>query len=123
MRGIKNKDSGKWKKIAIFLGLLIVLGFLLNSVGKVYRKKENAEEVLARMQKEQFELQERSRELEETLSRLETEEGLEYEIRKRFNVAGAGESVAIIVEEEAATSSPKTEKSFWQKIKGFFFGF
>ncbi len=38
MRGIKNKKGGKWKRTAIFLVLLLIFCFLLNSVKNVYQK-------------------------------------------------------------------------------------
>ncbi len=119
MRGIKTKASGKWKRLAIFLTLTFVLVFLLNSVSKVYRKKQNAEEALARMQGEVKTLEERENFLKESLARLGTEEGLKFEIRKKLNVAEVGESVAIIVSEEEASSTKLLEPSLWQKIKTF----
>jgi hypothetical protein len=120
MRGIKTKDSGKWKRFGIFLALFLVLGFLLHSVSNVYKKKKDAEEILVRMEKEKTALQERSKNLEETLQRLGTQEGIDFEIRKRFNVAGAGEGVAIIVEENQTASSSNKTESAWQKFKNFF---
>ena len=120
MRGIKNRESGKWKKVAVFLVLLLVFSVLLNSVRKVYNKKKNAEIALARMETEALELRERSEFLKGALEKLETREGIEFEIRKKLNVAGAGESVAVIVEEGPSTSSSKLSTSTWQKFKNFF---
>ena len=120
MRGIKNRESGKWKKVAVFLVLLLVFSVLLNSVRKVYNKKKNAEIALARMETEALELRERSEFLKGALEKLETREGIEFEIRKKLNVAGAGESVAVIVEEGPSASSSKLSASPWQKFKNFF---
>lgn len=75
---------------------------------------------LARMQEENKELEDRKKILEENLSRIQTDEGLEFEIRKKFNVARAGESVAIIVDEESTPSDSAISPSFWQKFKNFF---
>ncbi len=120
MRGIKNRNSAKVKKLAIFLALFLVLGIFLNSLVNVYQKKKEAAEALARMEEERMELSDRAAELEETLARLETKEGLDFEIRKRLNVAAAGENVAIIVEESSGAPLPQPEKSVWDKIREFF---
>lgn len=120
MRGIKKRGGGKWKKRAIFIVLLVLFAVLLNSVFKVYKKKQEAEKALAQSGAELAELQNREEFLEDSLRSLDTQEGLEFEIRRRLNVAGAGEGVAIIVEESQSASSTVPEKSFWQKTKDFF---
>ena len=119
MRGIKTKERGKWKKAAAFVVLLLVLGVLTNSVRKVYNKKEDAKETLARMEAEMKSLQERQQFLAASIERLNTTEGVAFEMRKKLNVAEAGESVAIIVEEEPAPIPPSAKISSWQKFKNF----
>lgn len=120
MRGVKTRESGKWKKISIFLILLAVSVFLLNSVNNVYQKKKEADKALARMKEQVLELQNREEYLAGSLERLKTEEGLKFEIRKKLNVAEAGESVAIIVDEEKEASTTSKSISSWQKFKNFF---
>lgn len=72
------------------------------------------------MEKEALDLENRDEFLKESIEKLSTREGLEFEIRKKLNVAEIGESVAIIVNEEKITSAPNTETSSWQKLKDFF---
>ncbi len=120
MRGIKTKENGRWKRVAIFVALLLLFGVLSNSVYKVYQKKKEVEKALAQMQAEKLELENRNNFLEDSLEKLKTKEGVEFEIRKKLNVAEAGESVAIIVEEESIEVTPKLKISFWQKVKDFF---
>jgi cell division protein FtsB len=122
MRGIKTKGGGKWKRVAGFLALLLVFGFLLNSVRNVYQKKKAAEEVLARMEKEAADLKSREAFLEDSLNKLSTDEGVKFELRQKLNVAQAGESVAVIVDEKTPAASPVPATSAWQKIKDFFAG-
>src|SRR4030042_2253669 len=119
MRGIKNKESGKWKKAVFFFVLLLMLIVLLNSVKNVYQKKKTAEEILVRMEKETENLRDREEYLKESLARLATQEGIKFEMRKKLNVAEVGESVAIIVDEEEAASVSDIKISTWQKIKNF----
>jgi len=106
MRGIKTKESGKWKKVGIFLILLILLGVLLNSARKVYDKKKEAQDTLVRMQGEVAKLENRNEVLKQSIKNINTKEGLEFELRQKLNVAQIGESVAVIVDEpqQASTS-------------------
>ena len=102
------------------MALLLIFGFLLNSVRNVYRKKKAAQEILVRMEKEAEELKNREEFLRDSLMKLETKEGIEFEMRKKLNVAEAGESVAIIVDENISSATPTPAVSSWQKIKNFF---
>jgi cell division protein FtsB len=120
MRGIKSKGRGKWKRALAFVLLMLVFGVLLNSVRKVYEKKEEAERTLAKMDEEMFQLRKREEFLKDSIEKIATSEGIEFELRKKLNVARAGESVAIIVEEEPTTDSRSDNISAWQKIKNFF---
>ena len=125
MRGVKTKSGNRWKRAVIFCFLLLLLGLFGHSVKNVYLKKRGAEDALARMQNEKSELQERKKILEQSIERLSTEEGVEFEIRRKLNMAEAGESVAFIVEEKAPSESVLPQKSSWQKFKDFlgnFFG-
>jgi len=51
---------------------------------------------------------------------LSTQDGLEFEIRRKLNVAKVGESVAIIVEKTESSPNNSSHLSFWQKIKNLF---
>jgi cell division protein FtsB len=122
VRGIKTKEDGKWKKAAIFCALLLVFGILLKSVNNIYQKKKSAQETLVRMAKEAADLKSRDSELKDSIAKLKTKEGLDFEIRSKLNVAQAGESVAVIVDTKQSTTTPTVQISTWQKIKNFFTG-
>jgi len=122
MKRIKNRDDGKWKRLGTFLVLFLILGLLLNSVSKVYKKKQEAEKILVRMEEQVAELEKRDQFLKDSLEKLSTEEGIEFEIRKKLNVAEVGERVAIIVEEEATLPTSNTAISSWQKFKNLWSG-
>lgn len=119
MRGIKTKDHSLTKKVCLFLLLLLIFGVLVNSTRKVYNKRQEAMQALTRMESELKELENRQETLTASLQRLQTEEGVKFEMRKKLNVAEAGESVAIIVEEELSEVASTTKVSGWQKFKGF----
>ena len=120
MRGLKHKEGGKWKKAGIFLILFLILIFLSNSLNNVYQKKKNADIALARMQERVADLQNREEVLKDSLARLDTIDGMKFEIRKKLNVAEVGESVAVIVDPEQKAPVPAYSISPWQKFKNFF---
>src|SRR3989344_578630 len=120
MRGVKSREIQKWKKTAIFIVLLLLFGVLLNSVRKVYVKKQNATAALTKMQTDLTELKDREETLERSLKRLSTQEGIEYELRKNFSIARAGEEAAVIVSELPSTSTPPATLPPWQRLKNFF---
>lgn len=120
MRGIKTRESGKWKKISVFIILLIIFIFLLNSVHNVYKKKKEADGALAHMKEQVVDLGKREKFLADSLERLTTNDGIKFEIRKKLNVAEVGESVAVIVDENQSASTTNQSVSSWQKIKNFF---
>jgi hypothetical protein len=120
MRGIKTKERDRWKKITLSAILLIALIFLLNSVRKVYEKKREVDKALTQMEMEVAELEKRGEHLEYSLQKLSTREGMEFEIRKKLNVAQAGENVVVIVDKEGTTTTSELPTSLWQKAKRFF---
>ena len=120
MRTLRTRDHEKWKRLGVFLLLLLLFLVLLNSVRKVYKKKIASEKALVRMEEDVENLEERKHFLENSIERLNTEEGLKFEIRKKLNVAEVGESVAIIIDETDGVKSDPVSKSFWQKIKDLF---
>lgn len=120
MRGVKTKTSGRWKQLSLSLVLFVLFLVALNSVYGVYQKKESANNFLTKMNEEAKDLKEREAFLNNELQKLETEEGLKFEIKKKLNVALSGESVAIIVSETKATSTKLSEPSSFQQLKNFF---
>lgn len=123
MRGIKTKSSQNWKKMFLSIFLFLFLILLLNSLSKVYTKKKQADKTLAHMQSQVLELKKRNEELKYDIQKLKTQEGIEFEIRKRLNVAQIGESVAIVVENQELTSTSSFKYSSWQKFKNTLINF
>lgn len=117
---LKEKDYQKWKRIISFAVLLFVCIVLLRSVYRVYNKKHKVDLALAESQQELYEMQNRENELLNLRDRINTKDGLEYELRKKFGVARVGESVVIIVDKDNTKDKNEVSQSFWQKIKSFF---
>lgn len=66
-------------------------------------------------------LEEREDFLTSEIQRLQTAEGIEQEVREKFDVAKEGEKVIVIVEEKA-TSTPEdtSDVGFFARIKSWF---
>lgn len=120
MRGVNKKGNSALKRLFVFVFLFSLLIILGNSTRKVYNKNKDAEKALVRMEQEIQELNDRKQELKNAQERLKTQEGIEYEIRKKFSVARAGEQVAIIVDDTSTSTDSAQTPSSWQKIKDFF---
>lgn len=91
--------------VLIILGLVVIAGFLLVSNWRIYqrlRESLNHNQVAETNLKE---LGNRENELKNKVSSLQTENGLDKEIRERFPVAKPGEEVIMIVKDNNKTAS------------------
>lgn len=105
------------KATLIVLAILIVL--LARSVYERYQVAEGIEDKREAKVTELAELNERAKSLEEKVSYLENERGMEEEFRGRFDVAKEGEQVVIIVDkdsEKIGSTSGATEDGSWFDI-------
>lgn len=81
----------------ILLFLAIVL--LFNSVYKVYKKEVLSRENLQKTEIESRELQDKINRLQASVNFLQTDEGVEAELRSKFRAVKDGESVTVIVDD------------------------
>ena len=106
----------------ITLGVLfVVMLFTLHSTWSVYQKQRESSELKIISEKKVQELELRNKEINDKIEALGTEEGLEKEIRSRFNVVKGEENMVVIVEDVAKeTNASTTSQSLWKKIVNFF---
>ncbi|MCI0619916.1 hypothetical protein L0Y40_02690 [Candidatus Wolfebacteria bacterium] len=109
-----------FSRVAIVL--LAALVFLLaRGVWGIYEKERDTEYKLEQSQQEAAALGERERFLRDDISRLETVEGVEGEIRENFGLGKAGEGVIIVVPgDNSAAVNANGSGGFWNRIKSFF---
>jgi cell division protein FtsB len=101
----------------LFLFLLIVA----HSTWDVYSKKRESEELERISLMHKNELESRDNELKSQIDRLQTEPGIEAEIRSKFNVSKDKENVVLIVDSQSSTTKPAEEnKGLWERIKSVF---
>jgi len=122
----KKLRKAMYSKVVLLILSIVVL-FLGNATWNVYQKYSDArgnEEVASIELKK---LQERENDLSADIERLNTERGIEEELRKRFGVAKKGEEVMIIVEpvteeEGGIGSGEEQKKGFWRSLLRVFTG-
>ncbi len=108
------------KPLLLFLAL-IVIGMTYSVYGALEKERDTR---TTRDQRATVldELHIREHVLQQEIDRLNTEKGIESEIRSKFEVAKDGEEVIIIVEapEEAEEDVvPEEEKGFWARLFDF----
>lgn len=90
-----------------------------NAYSKYRESRQYAKEV----REELATVLQREEELRAKIAYLETEEGVEAEIRNRFNVAKEGEEVIVIVDNEENNQMPiPEEKNFFEQMWDGFLG-
>ena len=106
------------------LVILAVIAIILikGTVGVLHKERSSRESATDLKEKETA-LILREGDLREKISRLETEKGIQEEIRERFSVAQDGELVAVIVDDQKVSSSTENSvlpwyKRFWFAIIG-----
>jgi cell division protein FtsB len=106
----------------VTLGVLSVFVLLaLHSTWAVYKKKTDSEEMKKISLANVLELRQRNEDLTGKIDRLNTEEGVEEEIRSKFSVAKENENMVVIVPDNSSSSTDNTESpGFWTKIMNFF---
>lgn len=102
----------------IILAIFVLIS--LRSVWVVYGKQRESDELRNNAADRVTALSQREAELQGQLSRLQTEQGIEAEIRSKFSVAKHNENVVVIVDDAASTSTTTPHGGLWQKIIDFF---
>ena len=116
-RKLRSRLYNRWA-----LGILgVVVLLAIHSTWGAYQKERESAKLLQMAETQSSELQNRQKELQDKIANMQTPQGLEEEIRSKFNVAKPNENVAIVLDSSDATSSlSATSTSFWQKILNFF---
>ncbi len=95
-----------WGTLAIFL-IVTILG--IKGVFEMYSKESLSRERLVAAQKEQSDFKARHSSLSQSVSFLETDEGVESELRKKYRVIKPGEEVVLVVDDIQRSSSTTTQ--------------
>ena len=123
---LRFSEKKTFKRYLYSRGVLVLLAILIlfttHAVYGVYKKAQSAALYLAESEKSLAEMEEREKYFSKEIERLKSDQGVEEEIRKKFQVAREGEKVMVIMDDEGkgngSTELPK--KSLWQKILNIF---
>ncbi len=110
----------------VWLGILGLVILVAQGAWNVYQKKIESANTLARVQHEIDDMQNRKTVLSAQLERIKSPEGVEEEIRSRFQVSKEGEKVLIITDvndsDQTSTSSKGFFENAYDKIRSVFGG-
>jgi cell division protein FtsB len=95
---------------------------MAKQVYDIYKKQGLSKEGLISVLNENVELKKREKMLSSEIERLKTKEGIEEEIRNKFNVVKPGEHLVVIVDDASTSKNETTEKNtgWWESLLGFF---
>ena len=125
MRELQRKQSIRrniYSIPSLILLLIITLVLAKGAIG-VWSKNGKSAALVKELEGESLDQAEREQQLKEDIDYLETEEGIENEIRERFSVSRDGEEVAIIIDrkdKENEESQPEIPwyQRLWHAIIG-----
>jgi len=117
MKELQRKQ--RMKRLLYSVPSLICLSaitfFLAKGAGGVMLKERESAGVVSGLEAKALASEERQKELEASIERLKTEEGVMEEIKDKFSVTREGEHVAIIVDERRAATSTGVPERAWYK--------
>lgn len=103
--------------------LFLILIFTARGVVNVYAKERESKRELANVELQRSQLATRAASVRESGNRLKTPEGIESEIRSKFDVAKEGEGVIVIVDKVVPISEPEQKgliERFWNSLTSVF---
>ncbi len=106
------------KGVRIFLALVAL--YSLFSVYTVYQKKVHSDREVREAEQRLIALSAKESVLMKEIDHLQTDEGLEAEIRSKYSVAKQDEYVVVLVSDEPSTTTEVVQnRTVWSTIKKF----
>ena len=107
---------------ALLILLIVLNGFLVRGVWRVYQKSQIAGDNYLSAKERLDILTIRQKVLTDRLASLQTERGLEEQIRGNFSVVKPGEKVVVIVDTPTSTASTtESGNPLWRAVKSLLF--
>lgn len=101
--------------------LFIIVFFLGRSTLDIYKKSKLSYDNYIKVKRDYDSLIARKTMLDSEINRLSTDNGIEEEIRGKFNVAKPGETVVTIINKNSiTTNADDTKKDFWSGLWDIF---
>lgn len=125
MREFQEKNQLKkrlYSKTSLFL-LFLVLILVSKGVYGVYQKERDSRAEVERISAKKAELESRYNDIKSNQETLNTPEGIEAEIRTKFDVAKEGEGVIVVVERDSQVIEEDRRgilRKFWDSVVSVF---
>ncbi len=116
---VKQKIYSKW----VLLILLIIIILVFRGLISISIRQSTSREEMKLVEAKKAELQKRYTDLSGEVNDLNTNEGLEKEIRSKFDVVKPGETVIMVVDKEIPAPIPENTsiiKKLWNGVVGVF---
>lgn len=101
------------KPFLVFLLVIVIL--LVKGTWGVWQKERESRRNVAEVEQEFQQLAKRKETLQGQVQKLNTEEGIEESLRKKFQISKEGEKVLVVVD-RAPTSTQVQNTNFFQRI-------
>ena len=116
---VKGKMYSKW----VLIVLLVMIGLVIKGLISISIKQSNSREEMDLVEVKKAQLQGRYDDLSGKVGELNTNEGMEREIRSKFDVVKPGETVIMVVDKEIPApieQEPSIIKKLWNGVVGVF---
>ncbi len=125
---LEFQEKKKLRKIlyskTMLVAVFAILFFIAKATLGVYYKQKASGANLAKAREEIAELKKREKTLNSEIDHLNTDSGVEEEIRKKFMVGKEGEQVIVIVDDAKASNTEKIDggnkSGIWSRIVNLF---
>src|SRR5690349_8289223 len=111
----KQRIKRRLYSLPILALMLIITVFFVHGAYTVMKKEYLSAKYVEDLQAKVVDLSDRQVELTKSTARLETEEGIDEEIKSKFSVSKEGEHVAVIVDRPEAKAATTTTEKPWYK--------
>lgn len=103
------------------VGLFLLMLVFVHSTWSAYQKRAESESLMNVSKERVDQLRKRNADLDEKITRLDTEVGIEEEIRSKFTVTKADENMVVVVpkNDKVSTSTPN-KQGLWGKFMRLF---
>ena len=115
----KSKIYSKWVLFILLILVILVIKGLVN----IYAKESSSHEEMNLIETKKADLQQRYNDLSGKVDDLKTDQGLEKEIRSKFDVVKPGENVIVVVDKDVPAPIPQETsviKKIWNGVVGVF---
>lgn len=117
--GLIQKKRSWMKSPIVTIFLLVLVGWSGFVVVKTFFKFKEARAYRNEYKSQYNDLRIKHEELNQKNSRLNTDRGVEEEIRNKFRVVKPGEELVVIVDETGTVSTPLEKTPWWRTVLNF----